>query len=93
VAVGVAVGGEEPEILVEDDMMEDVPMEVGSEVVVVDAEVETESVGKVNGTVVQTGLVVVSELRVAKEVVEGAADVVDVVTLEVELDEDVEDKI
>ena len=92
-AVGVAVGGEEPEILVEDDMMEDVPMEVGSEVVVVDAEVETESVGKVNGTVVQTGLVVVSELRVAKEVVEGAADVVDVVTLEVELDEDVEDKI
>ena len=41
----------------------------------------------------QTGLVVVSELRVAKEVVEGAADVVDVVTLEVELDEDVEDKI
>ena len=66
---------------------------VESEVVVVDAEVETESVGKVNGTVVQAGLATVSEPRVAKEVVEDTADVVDVVTSEVESDEDVEDKI
>ena len=65
---------------------------VESEVVVVDAEVEAESVRKVNGMVVLAGLTVL-ELGATKEVAEDVADVVNVVIPEVESDEDVEDKI